>query len=212
MEIVWLGHSCFRIRGREAAVVTDPCPPGTGYNIGKLSASIVTISHDHTNHSYRKGVAGSPRVIDGPGEYEMDGAFIDGVLTYHDSQKGAERGRNIAFIMEMDNLRLCHLGDLGHVPTADQVEEMSGVHILLVPVGGHTTIDGGAAAEVVSLLGPNLVIPMHYETPAAAVTLDPLDRFLREMGVKAHEPQAKLSVSRSALPQETQVVVLDYKR
>jgi L-ascorbate metabolism protein UlaG (beta-lactamase superfamily) len=142
----------------------------------------------------------------------MEGVFLDGVPTYHDGHKGAERGKNTAFIVEMDNIRLCHLGDLGHVPSADQVEELSGVHILLVPVGGNTTIDAAAAAEVVSLLEPNLVIPMHYGTPAASMPLDPLDRFLREMGVKSHEPQAKLSVSRSALPQETQVVVMDYKR
>ncbi|MFQ6019236.1 MAG: MBL fold metallo-hydrolase [Dehalococcoidia bacterium] len=212
MEIVWLGHSCFRIRGREAAIVTDPCPPTSGYNIGKPSAAIVTISHDHDNHSYLKGVAGSPRVIDGPGEYEINGVFLSGIPTYHDARKGAEHGNNTSFVLEMETLRVCHLGDLGHVPTADQVEELSGVHILLVPVGGHTTIDAAAAAEVVSLLEPRLVIPMHYDTPAAAVPLASLDRFLREMGVKSYEPQAKLPLSRSALPQETQVVVLDYKR
>jgi L-ascorbate metabolism protein UlaG (beta-lactamase superfamily) len=212
MEIVWLGHSCFRLRGREASIVTDPCPPASGYSIGKPTADIVTISHQHAGHSYLKAVAGSPVVIDGPGEYEIRGAFITGVATYHDDGKGALRGGNVAFILEMEEIRVCHLGDLGHTPSPDQVEEMSGVDILLVPVGGGTTIDGAAAAEVVNLLEPRLVIPMHYRTEAAADKLDTADRFLKEMGAKAVEAQAKLTVSHGSLPSEMQVVLLDYKR
>jgi len=212
MEIVWLGHSCFRIRGREAAMITDPCPPSSGYNIGKPAAAIVTVSHDHEDHCYVKGVAGSPRLIDGPGEYEVEGIFITGVPTYHDSRQGALHGKNLAFILEVEDIRVCHLGDLGHTPTPEQVEELSDLDILLIPVGGHTTIDGAAAAEVVSLLEPRLVIPMHYRTDATKPQLDSLDRFLREMGLKSHEPQAKLSTSRASLPHETQVVVLDYRR
>lgn len=212
MEIVWLGHACFRIRGREAAIVTDPCPPSSGYHIGRPSAAIVTVSHDHPDHCYLKGMAGSPQVIDGPGEYEIEGVFITGVPTYHDTRKGSARGKNVAFVLELEDVRVCHLGDLGHTPTAEQVEELSTVDILLIPVGGQTTIDGATAAEVVSLLEPRLVLPMHYRTPASTAALDPLDRFLREMGIKSYEPQAKLSVSRGSLPHETQVVVLDYKR
>jgi len=212
MEIVWLGHSCFRVRGREATIVTDPCPPATGYSIGKPTADIVTVSHAHDDHSFVKGVAGTPVVLDRPGEYEIHGAFVTGVATYHDGRKGAVQGGNIAFVLEMEDIRICHLGDLGHTPTPDQVEELSGVDILMVPVGGHTTIDGPAAAEVVSLLEARLVIPMHYHTAAAKDQLEPLDRFLKEMGIKQPEPQAKLTASRSGLPTETQVLVLDYKR
>ena len=212
MEIVWLGHSCFRIRGREATIVTDPCPPATGYVIGKPTADIVTISHHHSNHDYTKAVAGSPVVIDGPGEYEIHGAFITAVPTYHDDQKGSERGRNLAFIIEMEDIRVCHLGDLGHTPTAEQAEEMTGADVLLVPVGGGTTIDGAKAAEVVSLLEARLVIPMHYRTEALKEVLDPPDRFLKEMEVTSIEPLPKLSVSRSSIPSETQVVLLDYRR
>lgn len=212
MEIVWLGHSCFRIRGREATIVTDPCPPATGYVIGKPTADIVTISHHHSNHDYTKAVAGSPVVLDGPGEYEIHGAFITGVPTYHDDQKGSERGRNLAFIIEIEDIRVCHLGDLGHTPTAEQAEEMTGADVLLVPVGGGTTIDGAKAAEVVSLLEARLVIPMHYRTEALKEALDPPDRFLKEMEVTSIEPLPKLSVSRSSIPSETQVVLLDYRR
>jgi L-ascorbate metabolism protein UlaG (beta-lactamase superfamily) len=211
LEIVWLGHSCFRIRGREATIVADPCPPASGYSIGKPTADIVTISHPHDNHSYLKAVAGSPTVLDGPGEYEISGAFVTGISTYHDSQKGEEHGANIVYIIEMEDIKVCHLGDLGHTPTAEQAEEMTGVDILFVPVGGNTTLDGVRAAEVVSLLEARLVVPMHYKTEAFKGDLEPPDRFLKEMGVTAHEPQPKISVTRNALPADTQVMMLDYR-
>ncbi len=213
MEIVWLGHSCFRLRGREATVLTDPCPPATGYSIGKPTADIVTLSHRHDNHSYLKAVAGSPTVLEGPGEYEIHGAFITGIGTYHDGERGAEHGRNVAFVIEMEDIRVCHLGDLGHTPTAEQAEELTGVDVLLVPVGGESTIDGAKAAEVVSLLEARLVIPMHYKTAASKGGLEPADRFLKEMGVTAQmEAQPKLQVTRNTLPHETQVLLMDYKR
>jgi L-ascorbate metabolism protein UlaG (beta-lactamase superfamily) len=211
MEIVWQGHSCFRIRSREATIVTDPCPPASGYTIGKPTADIVTISHHHPNHSFLKAVAGKTTVLDGPGEYEISGAFVTGISTYHDDKRGEENGSNLVFIMEMEDIKLCHLGDLGHSPTAEQAEEMTGVDILFVPIGGNTTLDGVRAAEVVSLLEARLVIPMHYKTEAYKGDLETPDRFLKEMGVTAHEPQPKLSITRSALPQTTQVMVLDYR-
>lgn len=212
MEIVWLGHSCFRVRGREATVVMDPCPPASGYTIGKPTADIVTISHSHDNHAYLKAVSGSPTVLSMPGEYEISGAFLTGIQTFHDSEKGGERGKNVAFIVEMEDIKVCHLGDLGHTPTAEQVEEMVGCDVLMIPVGGGTTIDGAKAAEVVSLLDAKLVVPMHYRTDAHKNGLDTAERFLKEMEVKTVEPQAKLQISRSAIPAEPQVVLLDYKR
>ena len=211
MEIVWQGHSCFRIRSREATIVTDPCPPASGYTIGKPTADIVTLSHRHDNHSYLKAVAGSPTVLDGPGEYEISGAFVTGISTYHDARKGEDHGPNIVFIMEMEEIKICHLGDLGHTPTAEQAEEMTGVDILFVPIGGNTTLDGVRAAEVVSLLEARLVVPMHYKTEAFKGELEPPDRFLKEMGVTAHEPQTKISVTKNSLPASTQVVMLDYR-
>lgn len=211
MEISWLGHSCFRLRGREAVVLTDPCHKSIGYSIGRPTADIVTVSHHHPGHDNVAAVAGSPRIIDGPGEYEITNVLITGIRTYHDGQRGARLGRNTAYVIEMDDLRICHLGDLGHVPNSEQAEEMSGVDILLAPMGGGSTLDAAAASETVSLLEPKLVIPMHYQTPAVAVQLDPLDRFLKEMGASGLESVPKLSVNRSSLPQETRVVVLDYR-
>lgn len=211
MEIVWLGHSCFRIRAREATVVTDPCPPTSGYNIGKPTADIVTVSHAHENHSYTKAVAGHPRIIDGPGEYEIHNAFFTGISTYHDTEKGAQRGRNVCFVIEMEDIKVCHLGDLGHTPSAEQAEEMTGADVLLIPVGGGSALDGARAAEVVALLEARLVVPMHYRTEAFKGELEPPDRFLKEMSVTKVEPQPKLTISRGSLPSDTQVVLLDYR-
>ena len=213
MEITWLGHSCFRLRSRESVIVTDPCAKSTGYSIGRPTADIVTVSHDHPGHNNVRAVAGSPRVIQGPGEFEIAGALITGIRTYHDPEKGQRLGKNIAYVLELDNVRVCHLGDLGHVPTPEQVEELSGVDVLLAPVGGGNTIAAAAAVETVSLLEPKLVIPMHYQTPAAKAELDPLDRFLKEMGAPSalEERQPKLSVTRNTLPHETKVQVLDYR-
>ncbi len=213
MEITWLGHSCFRLRGRDAAVVLDPCAKSTGYNIGRPNADMVTVSHDHPGHNNVAAVAGSPRVVQGPGEFEMAGVLIMGIRTYHDGQKGSKLGKNTAYVVELDDVRVCHLGDLGHVPTPEQVEDLSGVDVLLAPVGGGNTIGGAAAAETVSLLEPKLVIPMHYRTPAAKAELEPLDRFLKEMGAPTayDERQPKLSVTKSTLPHETKVLVLDYR-
>jgi L-ascorbate metabolism protein UlaG (beta-lactamase superfamily) len=211
MEITWLGHSCFRLRGKEAAVVTDPCDKTAGYSIGRPQADVVTVSHDHPTHSQAGAVAGTPRVVQGPGEFEIAGVLITGIPTYHDASKGEELGKNVAYVIEIDDVRICHLGDLGHVPTSEQAEELSGVDILLAPVGGGTTLDASAAAETVSLLGPKLVIPMHYKTATSKGELQPVDRFLKEMAAGETERQPKLSVTPSTLPAETKVLVLEPK-
>jgi L-ascorbate metabolism protein UlaG (beta-lactamase superfamily) len=213
MDIVWLGHSCFRIRGREATIVMDPCPPASGYAIGKPTADIVTVSHPHDNHNFVKAIAGSPTVLDSPGEYEIHGVFITGVRTYHDAEKGAERGGNLAWVLEMEGMKVCHLGDLGHSPSAEQAEEMTGADVLMVPVGGETTIDGRKAAEIVALLEARVILPMHYQTPALKGQLETPEVFLKEMGVTAApEPQQKLSITRTTVPSDAQVVLLDYRR
>jgi L-ascorbate metabolism protein UlaG (beta-lactamase superfamily) len=212
MEIVWLGHSCFRIRGKEATIVTDPFDKTLGYPMRKPTANIITVSHSHPQHSFVGGVAGNPRVVSRPGEYDIANVFINGIATFHDKDKGAQRGKNTVFFMEIDEVKVCHLGDLGHVPTTEQVEQMSGTDILMVPVGGGSTLDAAAAAETIGLLEPRLVIPMHYKTEVVKMELDPLDRFLKQMGVKEVETQPKLNVTKSNLPPETRILVLDYRR
>jgi len=210
MEIVWLGHSCFRIRGREATIVTDPFDKTLGYPMKKPTASIVTVSHQHPQHSNVGSVAGSPRVVSRPGEYEIANVFINGIATFHDTEMGAQRGKNTVYHIQIEEVCICHLGDLGHVPTSEQTEQMSDVDILMVPIGGGATIGATAAVETISLLQPKLVIPMHFKTDVVRMELAPLEPFLKEMGVKEFTAQPKLSVTKSSLPVETNVVVLDY--
>ena len=211
MDIYYLGHSSFRLRGREATVITDPFPKGLGYNLGRIAAQIVTVSHHHPNHDAVSSVVGTPTVVEGPGEYEISSVFITGVGTYHDREKGARRGKNTVYVVEMDDLTVCHLGDLGHVLTTDETELMSQVDVLLVPVGGVTSLDAASAAEVVTLLDPRIVIPMHYRTPVADTALEGPEGFFRQMGLKEPQAESKLSIAHSSLPSETQVVLLDYR-
>jgi L-ascorbate metabolism protein UlaG (beta-lactamase superfamily) len=210
MDITWLGHSCFRIKGSHATVITDPYSPDLGYSLGRTTARIVTVSHQHPGHGYDKGVGGQPRVVRGPGEYEISGVLIIGIATFHDGEGGKKRGKNTVYLMEIDEISVCHLGDLGHVLTGEQVEEIDNVDVLLLPVGGVSTINAAKAAEVVRQLEPRVVIPMHYRTPALKRELEPVDRFLKEIGAKQVNPLAKLSLTKSTLPASTQVFLLDY--
>lgn len=211
MEITWLGHCCFRLRAKEATVVTDPYDKSTGYTLGRPTADLVTISMDIPTHNHITGVAGDPRVIDAPGEFEIAATSVVGVTTTA-GEAGGATGRNIAYVIELEDLRIAHLGGIGNVPTSDQVEEIGAVDILFLPVGGGGALAAAPAAETVSLLEPKLVIPMHYKTDIEKAELDPLERFLKEMGAKVDETHAKMAVTRSSLPEETQVLVLDYKR
>jgi len=210
LEITWLGHSCFRIKGKDAIVITDPCHPSLGYTLGKLHADIVTLSHFHPGHSYSEAITSEFKEIRGPGEYELKGIFITGIATFHDSEQGDKLGRNTVYVLEMDGITLCHMGDLGHLPASQLMEAIGDVDVLFLPVGGVSTIAGSTAAEIVRHLSPKIVIPMHYKTSAEVRDLQPVDRFLTELGVKEMVSQRKLSINRSTLPISTQVTILDY--
>ncbi len=210
MDINWLGHSCFRIRGNQTTVITDPYSPGLGYSLGKPNARIVTVSHQHPGHSYVQGISGEPRLVTGPGEYEIGSVLIIGIATFHDGEKGSNRGKNTVYLMEVGEISVCHLGDLGHMLTAEQMEELGNVDILLIPVGGVSTINAPIAAEIVRQLEPKVVIPMHYQTEVLNRELEPVERFLKEIGVEQVTPQPKLSLTRSSLPASTQVFLLNY--
>ena len=211
MEITWLGHSCFKLKGKQSTVITDPFSPAIGYTLGKVAADIVTVSHPHPGHSYVQGIADEPRILKSPGEYESGGVLTVGVHTFHDNEKGALRGKNTVFVIDVDDVMICHLGDLGHVLTAEQVAEIDGVDVLLIPVGGVSTIDAVQAAQIVRQLEPKIVIPMHYKTEAEKKDLETADRFLKEMGVKEAIAQPKLLVNKSSMPLTMQVVMLSYK-
>jgi L-ascorbate metabolism protein UlaG (beta-lactamase superfamily) len=223
MEITWLGHSCFRLRSRSAAVVTDPYGRELGLNLPRVRADIVTVSQwEADDHNHVKGVKGDFKVLAGPGEYEVSGVFITGLALGDRKSSGASGGKpakttppskhNTAFLIEMDKVTVCHLGDLDAVPTQAMVEEaLSSVDVLLIPVGGGESLNASQAAEVVSLLEPHIVIPMHYKSKGSNLKLDPVAKFLKEMGLDKVEEQELLKLDRGGLPDETQVVLLELK-
>ena len=210
MEITWLGHASFRIKGAQTTIITDPYPPELGYSFGKQTAAIVTVSHQHPNHSFVQGVSGEPRIIKGPGEYEIANTLVIGLATFHDKEDGRQKGKNTIYAMQLDDISICHLGDLGHVLSAQQVEDIGNVDVLLIPVGGVSTINATSAAEVVRQLEPKVVVPMHYKTPVISRELESVDRFLKEMSVKDTTSRPKLTFTKSNLPATTQVFLLDY--
>ncbi len=220
MEITWLGHSCFRLRSRTASVVTDPYGKDLGLALPRVRANIVTVSHDADDHNYVKGVKGDFKVLSGPGEYEVSNVFVTGLelsdrkVTGGKSARGgvATPDRNTVFLIELDGLTVCHLGDLNTVPTQAMMEEsLSEVDVLLIPVGGGESLNASQAAEVVSLLEPHIVIPMHYKLKGLDLKLDPVSKFLKEMGLDKVDEQESLKLDRGGLPDETQVVLLELK-
>lgn len=214
MDITWHGDGCVRLRNRDTTVLIDPLEPGSAYPTRAIGdASIVLVSDDRGADGYPAGVPGSGKLIQGPGEYEIAGVLVTGVRTSKPVKRGGASGRrNVAYVVEMDEVRVCHLGRLDMVLSPDQVEELNGAEVLLVPVGGNGVLDAAAAAEVVSLLEPRIVVPVHYRTEASTNSLDPVDPFLKQMGTSAPQPQPRLSVTRTNLPLETSVTLLDFRR
>lgn len=210
MDITWLGHSCFLIKGKEKTIITDPCHPDLGYRLGEPEADIVTLSHFHAGHNYTEGVANDPRQIRSPGEYEIGGTFIMGIASFHDDKKGQARGKNTIYIIEMDDITLCHLGDLGHPLDSHSIEEIGDVGILFLPVGEVSTISIDTAMEIVRQLEPPIVVPMHYKTEAFTGNLSPVNKFLDAMRIKELEPRPKLSITSSSLPSSTQTIILNH--
>ncbi len=213
MEITWYGHSCFRISERGmASVVTDPYDhEEIGFSPLKLKSEIVTVSCDQPGHNYIKAVPKSAMVINGPGEYEIGGVFITGVQT-NGNKKKSEEQHNTLYVYDFDNLTVVHMGEVTRVPSQAEIETLGTVNIALVPIGDYTSLNASKAAEVVSLLEPNIVIPMHYAVEGSKMKLDPLAKFLKEMGLTQLETMESFKAANaSALPEETKVVVLDIR-
>jgi len=216
MEISWFGHSCFFIRSQRVKILTDPFSPEIGLRLPKIKADIVTVSHQHPDHNFIQAVSSSkeeaPFVIDEPGEYEIEGVGLMGIASFHDHQKGNLRGKNTIFLYALEDLFLCHLGDLGHSLSDEQLEQLGQVDILFVPVGGKYTIDAKKATEVVNQIDPKIVIPMHYALKeTAGLGLDSVEHFLKEAGAQP-QPQEVLKITKNDLPAEERLfVVLESK-
>jgi len=215
-KIYWAGQSCFQIevsnsRDHSAEIVIDPFDEDTGIKLPNLSADILLVTHDHHDHGNIKGVKGEPFVVQGPGEYEVKGVFIKGIPSFHDDVNGKEKGKNTIYVIEAEDLKFCHLGDLGQkILTDEQLEKIDVVDVLMIPVGGEYTIDSSAAQKIISQIEPRIVIPMHYALPKLKMELDDLAKFLKTMGKNSITPQDKLTVKASAMPKEgMEIVVLE---
>lgn len=215
MEISLIGHSCFKIKGKELTLVIDPYDPKkVGYKLPNLSADLVLTSHAHEDHNFIDGVGDYKLLIETPGEYEMSDVFVYGFKTFHDNKKGAERGVNTIFQIQMDGFSLLHLGDLGHELSQETLEKLTDVDVLMIPVGGTYTIDAKTAVKVISSIEPSIIIPMHYQTKdlkGLSNKLQEVKEFLDEFGVEAGSLKEadKLKItSRSDIPEESEVHVL----
>jgi L-ascorbate metabolism protein UlaG (beta-lactamase superfamily) len=192
-------------------IVTDPFDGSVGYKIPKIEADIVTVSHDHYDHNYVEAVQGDPEVIKSPGEHSIGSLKIKGIPAFHDEVKGAKRGPNVVYVYEIDGLRVCHVGDLGHLLSKAQVEEIGKVDVLLIPVGGTFTLDAEGAAAVVEQLSPKVTIPMHFKTPAVSMPIDPVDKFLEKVGGGEQMDSTTIEITPENLGEKPRVIILNYE-
>ena len=215
MNIIWHGQSLFELittpaKNSQVKIVIDPFSEEVGLRVPKLEADIVLTTHNHYDHNNVKAVSGNPFLISGPGEYEIKNVFIQGIASWHDDKKGAERGENTIYTIEAEDLKLCHLGDLGQKELfAEQLEKIAEVDILMIPVGGVFTISAKEALKIMSQIEPKITIPMHYALPKLKIKLDGLDKFLKIMSIKSIEPLNKLSIKKKDIsPEEAKIIVL----
>lgn len=215
MIITWQGHSCFKLQDKigpdGVTLVTDPFNKEVGLKVPNFEADIVTVSHDHYDHNNVAALRANPFVIDCAGEYDIKNILIEGVDSFHDDKEGRERGENIIFRFEIDDISVVHLGDLGAILDSSQLEKLAGTDILLIPVGGKYTLNAKQAVEVISQIEPRIVIPMHYKTDDLKIEdIDGVDKFIKEMGITpTHEE--KLKISKKDLPSEDmELVILKY--
>ncbi len=215
MTITWHGQSFFEIQtkdreGNEIKLAIDPFDEDLGLRVPKIRADILLISHLHHDHSNKKAITGTPFVVEEPGEYELKGISIKGIPAFHDNSEGKERGMVTIYKMEVEDVKICHLSDLGQKElNENQLEELGEVDILMLPVGGTYTIGPKEAATLISQIEPKIVIPMHYKLPKLKLNLEGIEKFLKVMGAEDRQPQKKLKVSLKDLPkEETEIVVL----
>lgn len=216
MIIKWLGHSSFQLINKHGGkLVTDPYDEKTGYELPYPEADVVTCSHDHGDHNYMKGVKGHFELVNTTGSFSLHGFDIKGYESFHDAHGGKDRGNNIIYMITTDGLRICHLGDLGHIPSEQLAADIGKVDILMVPTGGYYTIDEKGARDTCDLLDPQVVIPMHYKTPDCVYDISPVERFVEqikkiEYSISYHYSN-ELEITPALLPKRNKVTIMDYK-
>lgn len=216
MNINWYGQSCFQISSSQGkndhvSMVIDPFDENTtGLKLPKLQADIVLVTHDHSDHSNVKAVSGSGFVIKGPGEYDIERVFIQGISGYHDDVQGTQRGSITIYTIETEGMRICHLSDLGQKElTSDQLDKIGDIDILMIPVGGVYTIDAAGAMKIMAQIEPRVIMPMHYKIPKLKIKLDDVDKFLKNLGIKKPEPLPRLSIKKKDIStEEAKIIIL----
>jgi len=215
MLLKWLGHACFLLESNQpkVSVVTDPYEPGCfngalHYGPLNVTADVVTVSHSHADHNAVAEVQGSPEVVQAPGKHQAKGVTFEGFKFFHDKKQGAERGEDIAFCFELEGLAVCHLGDLGHVPSETELAALKPVDVLLIPVGGTFTIDAPEADRVIELLQPKLAVPMHFKTPCVDFPIAAVEPFLEGKENVVRLERSYIELPPAELPDSTQILVL----
>lgn len=220
MNIAWYGQSCFKIQtksqrgGEEITIITDPFDKSLGLRPPQGNAEIVLVSHtQHDDHNNTSVIKGNPFIIDSPGEYSIEGIQIEGIESFHDKVKGTEKGRNTIFTIDSEGIRICHLGDLGHILEEDQTEAIGEVDVLMIPVGGKFTLDSKEAEDVVGQLEPKIIIPMHFKVKELNLEIDDAEKFCKEYGGKTEKGVVKLNLKKKDLIEtESKVVVMEINK
>jgi L-ascorbate metabolism protein UlaG (beta-lactamase superfamily) len=216
MKIQWLGHAAFLLETKSGVrIVMDPYESGAyggalGYGPIETEADIVTVSHEqHEDHNYTSTVRGDPVVAKGPGTDTVKGVEMKRVHTFHDDSGGKERGENFVFCLKADGMRVCHMGDLGHVLSAEQAAAIGRPDVVMLPVGGTFTVGPAEASRVVDQLKPRIVIPMHYKTPKCAFPIEQVDAFLKGKPKVRKVGGSTVEIEPESLPESTEILVLE---
>ena len=214
MLIEWLGHSCFKVTLKDGTrILFDPYDDRIGHALQSVETDIVTISHAHSDHNNLSCVSGDYTVVDKPGVYTFGDLTIEGISTWHDKVQGAQRGQNICFVLTIHGIRLCHMGDIGDIPSGDIFGKLKGTEILLIPVGGKLTIDACEALQICETIEPNIIIPMHFQTAETGLDLAPLSDFLEAAGREydvSHRGQNYINIDKATLKKRTRIIVMEY--
>ena len=211
MKLKWIGHSCFLVTSNTGTkIITDPYTPGGGVQYEPIneSANIVTVSHEHHDHNAVSFVGGNPRIVREEGEQTVEGIKIRGIACYHDDSSGTQRGNNVIFCFTVDGIRVCHLGDLGHRLDSDKLNELGDIDVLLIPVGGHFTMDARVATEVCDDIKPGIAIPMHFKTPKLQFPIVGVEDFLAGKNNVKIMNSSEIEVDKGQLPEITEIVIL----
>ena len=215
MKVKYYGHAAFLITSNQGTrIITDPYKPGAfgAMNYGKIpdEADVVVVSHDHDDHNDSEGLPGNPEVLRTPGKRSFHGIEFNGIATFHDSSSGKERGDNIIFSFTVDGINICHLGDLGHALSQNEVKAIGAVDLLMIPVGGFFTIDSKAASEVAGQLNPSIIIPMHFKTGKCEFPIAPVDEFIKGKANVIAMSSSEVSLDKGGLPKEMEIIVLQH--